>query len=159
MLVIRAAQPPDDAELVRIDLATWTPDVSPAPAPEPGAAFFGDRREPGDVIVAEMEGQVVGYAMLHQAIPIPSHQHVLELNGIAVDPARQGRGVGRQLVEAACEEARTRGARKLSLRVLGPNVGARRLYESCGFVVEGVLEGEFVLRGQLVDDVLMARLL
>jgi RimJ/RimL family protein N-acetyltransferase len=60
------------------------------------------------------------------------------------------------LVEAAVTHAAGRGARKVTLRVLGPNEGARRLYERCGFVVEGVLRGEFELAGRLVDDVLMA---
>jgi hypothetical protein len=45
---------------------------------------------------------------------------------------------------------------KVTLRVLGHNVGARRLYERCGFVPEGVLRGEFLLEGRYVDDVLMA---
>jgi len=40
--------------------------------------------------------------------------------------------------------------------VLGHNVGARRLYERCGFVPEGVLRGEFLLEGRYVDDVLVA---
>ena len=33
------------------------------------------------------------------------------INGLAVDPARQRRGVGRALIEAAIAEARRRGAR------------------------------------------------
>lgn len=44
----------------------------------------------------------------------------------------------------------------MTLRVLGPNQSARALYESCGFVLEGVLRGEFVLEGCEVDDELMA---
>jgi RimJ/RimL family protein N-acetyltransferase len=59
-------------------------------------------------------------------------------------------------VEACIEQARDRGARKLSLRVLGGNTAARRLYESCGFAVEGVLREEFFLAGRYDDDVLMA---
>jgi RimJ/RimL family protein N-acetyltransferase len=59
-------------------------------------------------------------------------------------------------VRAAVDEARRRGARKLSLRVLATNPGARRLYERCGFVVEGVLREEFLLDEVFVDDVLMA---
>lgn len=102
-------------------------------------------------------GAVAGYAKLGQSMAISSHEHVLELGGLAVDPRCQGRGVGRGLVEAAVEDARARGARKLSLRVLGLNTGARRLYESCGFSVEGVLRAEFLLEGRFVDDVLMAR--
>jgi RimJ/RimL family protein N-acetyltransferase len=41
--------------------------------------------------------------------------------------------------------------------VLGHNLPARRLYESEGFVVEGILPGEFLLDGVYVDDVLMGR--
>jgi RimJ/RimL family protein N-acetyltransferase len=41
--------------------------------------------------------------------------------------------------------------------VLGPNSGARALYEACGFEVEGVLREEFFRDGRYVDDVQMAR--
>ena len=72
-------------------------------------------------------------------------------------------GAGRQVihsfVEAAVDEARRRGARRLTLRVLGPNYAARRLYETCGFEIEGVLHGEFHVDGEDIDDVLMARAL
>ena len=57
---------------------------------------------------------------------------------------------------AAVREAGSRGARRLTLRVLAPNTAARGLYEACGFTVEGVLREEFLLEGRYVDDVLMA---
>ncbi len=75
---------------------------------------------------------------------------------MAVAPSMHRRGVGRRLIEAAAAEARRREARRLTLRVLAPNRGARALYEACGFEVEGVLRGEFLLGGRYVDDVLMA---
>jgi RimJ/RimL family protein N-acetyltransferase len=59
-------------------------------------------------------------------------------------------------VAAAVREARDRGARRLTLRVLGTNGPARDLYLSLGFVVEGVLHEEFRLDGRYVDDVLTA---
>jgi RimJ/RimL family protein N-acetyltransferase len=43
--------------------------------------------------------------------------------------------------------------------VFSPNEPARRLYESAGFVVEGVLPEEFLLDGRYVDDILMALVL
>jgi ribosomal protein S18 acetylase RimI-like enzyme len=156
MMDIRGARLQDDEALATLDMATWSAHVSPAPAREPGSPFFNDRSQPENVLVAETDGVAAGYVMLHQSIPLQSHHHVLEVNGLAVDPSRQGRGIGRALMEEAKREARRKGARKLSLRVLAPNVTARRLYESCGFTVEGVLAGEFVLDGQVVDDVLMA---
>ena len=62
-------------------------------------------------------------------------------------------------MQACIEQARSRGARKLSLSVLGGNVATRRLYESCGFMVEGILREEFFLGGRYVDDVLRACML
>lgn len=157
MLVVRPARIEDEAALRPIHLATWTADVSPGPDPDPSESVLDEGRL-ADVLVAE-DDRVLGYVSLDQSSPLPSHAHVLRINGLAVAPASQGGGVGRALVGAAVEEARRRGARKLSLRVLAPNAKARRLYESCGFVVEGVLRGEFRLNGEDVDDLFMARFL
>jgi ribosomal protein S18 acetylase RimI-like enzyme len=154
---IRPAEMGDEVALARIDAATWTSEVSPAPA-RLGDDFFA-RIDRNSVLVAEVDGQAVGYAVLRQGTPIPSHAHVLEMNGLAVDPDHQGRGIGRALVEATVAGARQQGARKLTLRVLGSNQRARRLYESCGFQVEGLLREEFLLDGRYVDDVFMARTL
>ncbi len=159
MLVIRRATPDDGPALTQVDLATWTYLAAPvAPPDDPGShSFFGERTSPEEVLVAEVDGAVVGYVKIRPVTPLPSHAHVLQIQGLGVHPAAQGRGVGGALLEAAAEEARRRGARKLSLRVLGWNTGARRLYEKHGFAVEGLLADEFFLEGQYVDDVLMAR--
>jgi ribosomal protein S18 acetylase RimI-like enzyme len=154
---VRPAKVRDESELARIDALTWTAMSSPAPPPAPGARFFDDRTLPGDVLVGELDRRPAGYARLGQSIPLASHAHVQELKGLAVDPAHQRRGLGRALVQAAMEEARRRGGRKLTLRVLAHNDDARRLYAACGFRTEGILHGEFHLGGAYVDDLLMAR--
>jgi ribosomal protein S18 acetylase RimI-like enzyme len=156
MVRVRQARPEDERALRDIDTATWTADVSPAPIPPAGAPFFSERTRPADVLIAEVDGVVAGYAVLSRSAMLASHAHVLEIRGLAVSPAHQGFGAGRRLVEASVEQARAREARKLSLRVLGDNVRARRLYESCGFHIEGILRAEFYLGGRYVDDVLMA---
>lgn len=157
MITTRVSRRPDEQALRRLDVATWSPAVTPAPRPADDEAFFTDRRDPEDVLVACAEEQVVGYVALQQRSPLAAHAHVQEINGLAVDPAWQRRGVGTSLVEAALAEAERRGLRKVGLRVLESNPAARRLYERCGFVVEGVLVDEFWLGGEHVDDVLMAR--
>lgn len=158
MIEIRAARTGDDATLVDIDAATWSESSSPGPAPTGPYSFF-DRTRPENVLVAEVEGVVVGYVSITNTIPLPSHEHVLQIDGLAVTPESGRRGIGRRLVAAAVAEAQARGARKLSLRVLGSNQGAQCLYASSGFVVEGVLRAEFRLGGLDVDDTLMARYL
>lgn len=158
-ITVRPATPADDAMLLQIDRLTWSTQSSPAPAPDWSArtSFFSGEHGPGDFLMAELDGEVVGYIGLHQHIDSPSHAHVLTIDGLAVLPAAQGQGAGRALVQAAVALAAERDARKVTLRVLAHNTEARRLYERCGFVVEGVLEGEFHLDGRDVDDVLMAR--
>lgn len=156
---VRTARTEDASALARIDVLTWTQATSPAPPPEDveSYVFFDERTVPADVLVAEIDGEILGWVKLQRSTPLPAHAHVLEIGGLAVDPSRTGTGVGGQLVEAAVAECRRRGARKVSLRVLAPNEGARRLYERCGFQLEGRLRDEFHLGGAFVDDLLMAR--
>jgi ribosomal protein S18 acetylase RimI-like enzyme len=154
---VRPARLEDEAPLARIDRATWTWLTSPSPPPPATRPFFDASTRPDDVLVAELDGTVAGYARLGHPTSLAASTHVLMITGLAVDPDLQGRGVGAALLDGVLAEARRRGARKLSLRVLGENDAARRLYERAGYEVEGVLRGEFHLEGRDVDDVLMAR--
>ena len=77
----------------------------------------------GQVIVAEVNGEIVGFAAVVGG----------ELDGLFVEPDLWGGGIGRVLVDAATHEARNRG---LALKVIA-SPRARRFYENCGFSVEG----------------------
>ncbi|KUN28541.1 acetyltransferase [Streptomyces antibioticus] len=155
---IRRALPDDDEELGRLDRATWSPLHAVMPAPQPPyEPFFDERHSPDDHLVAELDGRVVGYVRLAFPTPLAANAHVRQIQGFAVAEEARGLGVGRALIRAVTEEARRRGARRLTLRVLGHNTPARKLYESEGFVVEGVLPEEFLIDGAYVDDVFMGR--
>ncbi|MBB5126571.1 GNAT family N-acetyltransferase [Streptomyces griseoloalbus] len=156
--LIRTARPDDEGELARLDRATWSPlhAVTPPPQP-PYDSFFSERSGPRDHRVAEYEGRLVGYVRLGFPTELASNTHVRQIRGLAVAGEARGLGVGRALVRAAVAEARERGARRITLRVLGHNTAARKLYESEGFVVEGVQPEEFFLDGAYVDDILMGR--
>lgn len=52
---------------------------------------------------------------------------------LAVDPALQGRGIGRLLVEACLERAKAAGRRRLVLLTRPSMVAAQRLYRRLGF--------------------------
>ncbi|MEV6840193.1 GNAT family N-acetyltransferase [Streptomyces sp. NPDC051133] len=155
---IRIALADDDEELALLDRAVWSTlhAVQPAPQP-PYQPFFDERHAPRDYLVAELDGRVVGYVRLARPTPLAANAHVLQIQGFAVAEEARGRGIGRALIRAAVREARERGARRLTLRVLGHNTPARTLYASEGFAVEGVLPGEFLLDGRYVDDVCMGR--
>ncbi|MBT3150924.1 GNAT family N-acetyltransferase [Streptomyces sp. CHD11] len=156
--LIRVARPGDEGELALLDRATWSRlhAVTPPPRP-PYDSFFSERSGPRDHHVAEREGRIVGYVRLGFPSALDSNRHVRQIHGLAVADQARGAGVGRALVRAAVAEARERGARRITLRVLGHNTPARALYASEGFVVEGVQPGEFFLGGEYVDDILMGR--
>ena len=83
----------------------------------------------GQVIVAELHGEIAGFAALVGG----------ELDGMFVDPDLWGAGIGRALLDAAAHEARRKG---LTLTVIA-NPSARGFYESCGFSVEGETRTRF----------------
>ena len=153
---IRLAVHEDDTALAAIDQETWTAEVTPAGKPDAARPFFDESTNPRDVVVVLVDGVVAGYAKLGRATPVAASDHVAMITGLAVARSFQRRGVGRAVLDAVVEEARARRCRRVTLRVLGHNAGARRLYEAAGFAVEGILRGEFFLDGVYVDDVLMA---
>ncbi|MCW5249211.1 MULTISPECIES: GNAT family N-acetyltransferase [unclassified Streptomyces] len=152
---IRRGRSEDEQALRLIDRETWSTLHAVSPPPGPDDPFFRDHSGPDDHFVAELDGRVVGYVRLGFPTPLAANRHVRQIRGLAVSDAARGHGAGRALVRAAVQDARDVGARRITLRVLGPNTAARRLYESEGFVVEGVQPGEFHLGDAYVDDVLM----
>lgn len=158
-LIIRPAQPEDEKELSELNRAAWSWLSEVAPQPPEGEPVFDERHTPDQFRLALLDGRIVGYVRVVPPTPLVSNRHVRQIQGLAVDASVRGRGLGRALVEAACAAAREDGARRITLRVLGHNAPARRLYEACGFVVEGSLTEEFLIDGRYVDDVWMARTL
>ena len=84
------------------------------------------------VFVAELEGQIAGWSC-HGRVPMTDATY--DLYWIAVDPARQSAGVGRQLVERVIDSLRPVGARWLLAETSASSgyTGTRRFYERVGF--------------------------
>jgi ribosomal protein S18 acetylase RimI-like enzyme len=157
---IRRAVLDDEEALGRLDRTTWSYQHAVTPPPQPPYdPFFRDHCGPDNHLVAELDGRLVGYVRLGFPTPLAANAHVRQIRGLVVAEEARGKGVGRALVRAAVDEARGLGARRITLRVLGHNTQARKLYESEGFVVEGVQPEEFCLDGRYADDVLMGRFL
>jgi 8-oxo-dGTP diphosphatase len=89
-----------------------------------------------DVLVAEVDGVVVGYLVL-SLIPALSGLRAW-IDDVAVEPAFQRQGLGAALVEAAIQQASMRGATHLFVYTSRGNTGAREFYRACGFDEEGV---------------------
>lgn len=83
-------------------------------------------------LVAETpDAGLVGYAGLSS--PPDARGGDAEVMTVAVAPAGQGRGVGRELVTALVRHATGRGAGRLLLEVRADNSGAQKLYAAIGF--------------------------
>jgi ribosomal-protein-alanine N-acetyltransferase len=61
-----------------------------------------------------------------------------EISNVAVHPEFRGRGISRQMLETLLQEARDDGVEDFTLEVRAGNDVAIRLYESLGFLTEGV---------------------
>lgn len=91
-------------------------------------AAFRDGRIEGTVTV-ELTDRTPGG---HPRPPLRKDQAHVRMLG--VHPDAQRRGTGRRLMEAAIEEARRAGKRRMTLETTEAMRGAQRLYESLGFI-------------------------
>ncbi len=84
-------------------------------------------------------------------------KHKAEL-GITVHDDYQDRGLGTALTKHMIEIARSKGLKKISLTVVTENSRAIRVYEKCGFRIEGRLEKDHYnyITGEYGDDYIMA---
>jgi GNAT superfamily N-acetyltransferase len=92
----------------------------------------GDR-----VVVAELEGEVVGLAHLQAAPAIELDRPVAKVGALVVDEAKRGQGIGRALVEAIEAEARRRGCEVLFLTTSERRDDAHAFYERVGLAHTG----------------------
>jgi ribosomal protein S18 acetylase RimI-like enzyme len=70
-------------------------------------------------------------------ISIESEPGEFYLDAVSVHPNFQGRGLGRQLIDAVCALAQQQGRDRIGLLVETKNLRAQRLYERLGFVEAG----------------------
>jgi L-phenylalanine/L-methionine N-acetyltransferase len=108
-------------------------------------------------LVAEIDGTFAGSAGLH---PAARHRrrHVALL-GISVATAFHGRGVGRALMQAACDYADGWGHYlRIELTVFTDNAAAIALYQRFGFRIEGTHRAYALREGRYDDVHAMARL-
>lgn len=119
-VTLRPAGPADAAETARL-LQDAFGHVS-GHVPDP-AVPASERR-----LVIEYDGVVVG------TVRLTVEQDRGGVYGFAVDPARQGRGIGRDVLRRVCERLRAEGVATVGLEVEVENDRALGLYTSLGFV-------------------------
>jgi len=112
--------------------------------------FFMDlyQRFPETFIVAEEDGEVVGYVMCRIETGVPSFKllaitrrgHVIS---IAVLPEHQREGIGYELMREAMRSMVNYKAKECYLEVRGSNLPAVSLYRKMGFEVMRTIRGYY----------------
>ena len=147
-IIIRDMQPGDLERMVEIALMAWEP-IYEGFRRDMGEALFAtvhpdwrqekaqqirqaaEPREGALALVAELEGQIVGFVTFFTRRDIP----VGEIGNNAVAPDFRGRGIAGQLYDQAFERLKARGMRYVQVITGGDeaHAPARRAYEKAGF--------------------------
>jgi RimJ/RimL family protein N-acetyltransferase len=155
-----------DADLLfrlAADLDTWEERDPSSPAPLTRAAFDArlarDAEDPAAArnvrFMIDADRVAVGSVSLFAADELARHAEV----GIVLVPEARGRGIGTVAITRIVEFAFVRrNLRRVHLEAIASNVGAIRVYEKAGFVVEGRQREHAWVRGAYEDVVRMGLL-
>jgi phosphinothricin acetyltransferase len=114
-------------------VATW--DMEPWPL-ERRQAWFTDPHQPPYVVVAEVEGAVIGFGYLSLYRERAGYRFTRE-DTVYIDPAYHRRGIGRALLGALLEHARTIEAHAVVARIEASNASSVALHGAFGFEIVG----------------------
>jgi phosphinothricin acetyltransferase len=161
---IRPAQPRDLAVVTAIyDHAvrhgTASFELEPPEESEMARRYDGLRAGGYPYLVAETDGGIVGYAYASPYRARPAYRWSVE-DSIYIVPQRQGRGIGRALLERLIAEAEAGGFRQM-IAVIGDsgNIASIELHRRAGFRLVGTFENVGFKFGRWLDSVLMQRAL
>lgn len=118
-ITVRRAAQADAAELSRL--------LSTAFGDAPTGLLDLLEGESERTLLVEREGSAVG------TLRLTRDRDNARIYGFAVDPAWQGRGIGRDVLRRVCRELQAEGAREVGLEVAVDNDHALGLYTSLGF--------------------------
>lgn len=138
----RAARDDEDERIVRMSLALYAEDPSDRPVgPEQIRRTLSVlRREPsrGRAVVAEVDGGVVGYALLVSYWSNELGGEICTVDELWIDPSVRGRKIGSRLFDAILEDRALWPVPPvaLELEVTPDNARARALYERLAFTLK-----------------------
>lgn len=159
---VRPARPEDHGAVGRLTVAAYDRVGAVSPDYRRNLTDVAARQgAASEVLVAVDGGEVLGSVTL-VAAGAGHFEHDGHGDGgfrmLAVDPAAQGRGVGRALLVAVLDRARARGWRRLVITTMAWMHGAQQLYDASGFVRRPDLDVRFAsgvglaYQLDLVDD-------
>ena len=129
----------------------------PPDAAEMAARLAAVQAEGLPWLVAELQGEVLGYAYASAFRPRAAYRVSVE-DSIYIAPQAQGRGVGRALLQTLLDRCAALG-RTTMAAVIGDsaNTASIRLHQALGFRPAGVLTAMAYKHGRWLDVVFMQR--
>lgn len=106
---------------------------------DPSTRMVEDYIGRGHCYLAFMGDELIGEFVL-----IHTHPQTYEIVNIAVKEEHQAKGMGKQLVLKAIEEARKKNAGSIEIGTGNSSIRQLRLYQSCGFRIIGIDPDFFV---------------
>jgi len=132
-------------------------DITPHPLNE-RLAWFKNLSDREAVLVAEMDGCVVGFSALQPFSPNTVYSHI----GVAtiwVEKAFRRHGIGRKVAKKTFATARKRGYGKLIFSAYSFNRNKLGFYEKLGYREVGIFKRHARIRNKVVDVLTMEYLL
>ena len=153
----------DDAEAIQriynheVEHTTHTFDLVPRTLEEQ-QAWLQDRSGALGVLVAEIDGQVVGFSSLSEYRPRAAYRTSVE-SSVYVNETMRGRGVGRRLLHDLVDLAKASGFHTMVARIAGEHEASVKLHEAVGFATVGTEREVGRKFGNWLDVVVMQRML
>ena len=120
-------------------------------------AWFASHGPKNPIIVAEFNGQIVGWAALSEWSDRCAYSDTVEIS-VYVLENYQGKGIGRKLLEAIIAEGKTVGVHSILARITEGNESSIHLHRALGFEYIGVMREVGHKFGRLLDVHLMQKI-
>ncbi|NNC74858.1 MAG: N-acetyltransferase, partial [Acidimicrobiia bacterium] len=113
---------------ISFDIEPWTP--------EQRLSWFEEKKPPHLVLVAEVEGEVVGISYSGPLKPKRAYDSSAETT-IVLEPAAVGEGIGTRLLETLLENLEREGFHRAYAHIALPNDASVAAHEKLGFRLIG----------------------
>jgi len=112
------------------------------------------------LIVAAVGGEVIGCLAALQAYDGKRVEtaHILHV-GLHIRESFRGQGIGSSLLSYATDWAIEKGFRKMEANIFTTNKQSLSMFRKAGFAEEGVRKGRIQVGRELIDEVLMGKML